>query len=262
MWSPRFDLANLQGDPAFRERSLSVDAAGTVELVERTQGTFAAPLDEQTFPFDRQELPIDVIIRGDDLDHVSLEFHGDDVEFSRAAVGVAMRGWDVGVVDLQSAPTRGLRGKSQAGVVGALTVHRQWLSVIPPVFIPLFSSMLIPLIAIWLQKVNDEGEFEVDAFELANILIGGLFAVIALNFTVNAEYATLASGDNTVNRLFGLNYASLAFAMMVVIGMFQYGIVGRLFGKYVQEQLYFALSWAMPVLSIGSAIAFLLVAMA
>jgi hypothetical protein len=118
------------------------------------------------------------------------------------------------------------------------------------------------MIAIWLQKVSDEGDFEVDAFELANIVIGGLFAVIALNFTVNSEYSSLASGDNTVTRLFALNYAALAIAMVINIGMFQYKLVERWFGKYVQEQLYWFLCGAVPALAFGAAATFLLVAWA
>ena len=34
----------------------------------------------------------------------------------------------------------------------------------------------------------EEGEFQIEAFEQANVIVGGLFAVIALNFTLNAEY--------------------------------------------------------------------------
>jgi hypothetical protein len=261
-WAPHVDLANLVGEPAFRERGLVVAASGETELLERTTGTFAAHLDERDFPFDHQALPVEVVVRDDDLDQVSLEFHGDDVAYSRADPEVEVRGWDVGLVDLRSRPIAGWHHRAHARVIASLLVERQWSTVMAPVFIPLFSSMLIPLIAIWLQKVSDDGEFEVDAFELANIVIGGLFAVIALNFTVNSEYATLASGDNTLSRLFALNYSTLAAAMVVDIGMFQFHFVGRWFGRFVEEQAYFALSWGIPVASLGTAVAVLLVAWA
>ena len=29
----------------------------------------------------------------------------------------------------------------------------------------------------------EEGEFQIEAFEQANVIVGGLFAVVALNFT-------------------------------------------------------------------------------
>ncbi len=261
-WAPRVELANLAGDPELRERGLTVDSAGHVELLERTTGTFTTTLDEREFPFDRQRLGVEVVVREADLEQVTLEFHGDDVAFSHVAPGVELRGWDPGPVDLASAPVPGWHDRSHARVIATLEVARQSATVMAPVFIPLFSSMVIPLVAIWLQKVSDEGEFEVDAFELANIVIGGLFAVIALNFTINSEYSTLAAGDNTVTRLFALNYLSLAAAMVVNLGMFQFGLVERWFGRFVQEQLYQVLWWALPAITLGTSVAVLLVAWA
>jgi hypothetical protein len=93
-------------------------------------------------------------------------------------------------------------------------------------------------------------------------VIGGLFAVIALNFTVGAEYPALSAADNTVTRLFGLNYLALATSLVVNLVLFRFGVVRRLFGKYVQEQLYLVLVWALPLLAIGTATAIVLVAMA
>jgi hypothetical protein len=260
--APRVEIDNLVGDPAFRERGLFVTKGGQIELLERTRGTFATTLDEQSFPFDRQALEVAVVVREASTEEVGLEFHGEDVAFSHAQEGVSLGGWSVGTVDLSAAPLLGWHEREHARVIASLNAQRLWMSVVPTLFIPLFSSLLIPMIAIWLQKVSDEGDFEVDAFELANIVIGGLFAVIALNFTVNSEYSSLASGDNTVTRLFALNYAALAIAMVINIGMFQYKLVERWFGKYVQEQLYWFLCGAVPALAFGAAATFLLVAWA
>ena len=119
----------------------------------------------------------------------------------------------------------------------------------------------LPLVAIWLNRVED-GEFKVPAFELANMVIGGLFAVIALNFTVGAAYPTLAAGDNTVTRLFGLNYMTLALSLSVVIAFYRFNFPRRLFGRYVEEQLFLFICWALPILTLGTSAAFLLVAAA
>jgi hypothetical protein len=124
-----------------------------------------------------------------------------------------------------------------------------------------FASLLIPLMAIYMNKVED-GDFQIDTFELCNIVIGGLFAVIALNFTVNSTYPMLGVADNTVTRLFGLNYLGLGAALAIIIALFRFDLVKRAFGKYVQEQLYLCIVWAGPVLVLGTAIALLLVAMA
>lgn len=143
----------------------------------------------------------------------------------------------------------------------SLDVRRLAGKTIPAIFIPLFASLFIPLLSMWLNKVDD-GEFQIEAFELANIIIGGLFAVIALNFTIGAEYPALSAADNTVARLFGLNYISLATSLVVNLVLFRFNLIGRLFGKYVQEQVYLYLVWALPLLAMSTATAFVLVAMA
>lgn len=56
------------------------------------------------------------------------------------------------------------------------------------------------------RKSGTGGAAPTEPFEQANVIVGGLFAVIALNFTLNAEYGMLGSTDNTVRRLFTLNY--------------------------------------------------------
>src|SRR5688572_21013674 len=128
------------------------------------------------------------------------------------------------------------------------------------IFLPLFASLLIPVLAIWLNRVED-GRFQIETFELTNILIGGLFAVIALNFTVNSVFQVLSSGDNPVNRLFALNYLTLGISLLVNVLLFRFQVVGRGLGQYVQEQFYLVLVWAIPLLALTMAASILLVAL-
>ena len=84
----------------------------------------------------------------------------------------------------------------------------------------------------------EEGEFQIEAFEQANVIVGGLFAVVALNFTLNAEYGMLSSSDNTVRRLLALNYLTLALSLVVNLTLFRFNLPMRWFGRYVQEQVF------------------------
>ena len=102
----------------------------------------------------------------------------------------------------------------------------------------------------------------VGSYLLVNIIIGGLFAVIALNFTIYSTYEMLGSADNPVSRLFALNYITLGIGLLVNVVMFRYGVIERLFGRYVQEQLYLVLAWAIPVTVLTAAGAVILVAIA
>jgi hypothetical protein len=110
-----------------------------------------------------------------------------------------------------------------------------------------------------MNNATAEG-FEVEAFELANMGIGGLFSVIALSFAIYTSYGVIAGGDNTVTRLFGLNYATLAMSLGIVVMLFRYNLAHRWWGRYVHEQVFKWLAWAMPVLTLGTSVAFLLVA--
>ena len=92
------------------------------------------------------------------------------------------------------------------------------------------------------------------------MIVGGLFAVIALNFTVNSS--ALGAGDNTVARLFALNYITLAMSFLVNLLMFRFRIIGRRFGPYIEEQAFLFIAWGVPVLAVSTAIAFVAVAYA
>ncbi len=261
IWTPDVEIANLIDEPTLRAHGLRIYPDGRVELMQRTAGHFGSAFDFQRFPFDRQLLRIELLSRRETSEVVVLDYRQDDLNFSRVAEGVEVEGWTMGLIDFTRAPSTGWHGETHGEVTVSLQIARQAGKSVPTIFIPLFASLFIPLLAMWLNKVED-GEFKIEAFELANIIIGGLFAVIALNFTIGAEYPALSAADNTVTRLFGLNYLSLATSLIINLLLFRFNLVMRVFGKYVQEQLYLYLVWALPVLAMGTATAIVLVSMA
>ena len=70
----------------------------------------------------------------------------------------------------------------------------------------------------------------------------------------------MATGDNTVTRLFALNYVALGVGLAIVVLLYRYHLPMRLFGRYIQEQMFSYLSWAVPLLAVGTAVAFIFVA--
>lgn len=261
IWTPEVALANLIDKPTYQVRRLRISPEGSVELLQRTSGQFTVSFDVQKFPFDRQELTVELVERREPLHRLTLVFRQDDVEFSRASDGVKIPGWRPGLLNLRSVPLPTWHGESQAQVRASLEVTRQSAKVVAGVFLPLLASLLIPLLALWLQRVED-GEIKIETFELSNILIGGLFAVIALNFTINSTYPALVEGDNTVNRLFGLNYLGLAVGLVINIVMFRFNLVGRLFGKHVLTRTFQFLTWGLPTVQLSTGAAIILLAMA
>jgi hypothetical protein len=261
MWVPRVELGNTIGAPTFRTVSLRIYPDGQVELMQRTSTKFATTFDPQRFPFDQQKLAAEVVVRGDDQDRVVLDYHQDDLDFSVTASDRKLDRWTLGLTNIRREPLPGLYDTLHSRLWVELQIRRRFTMAMAPIFIPLFASLLIPLMAVYMNRVED-GEFQIEAFELCNIVIGGLFAVIALNFTVNSAYPMLGDADNTVTRLFGLNYLVLGAALTIIITLFRFNLVQRACGKYVQEQLYLAIVWAGPLLVLATAIALLLVAMA
>jgi hypothetical protein len=261
MWVPKVELANAIGSPTFRTTSLRIYPDGQVELMQRSSTKFATSFDPQRFPFDQQKLALEIVVRGDDQDRVVLDYHQDDLNFSASGSDRTLRRWAPGLTNIRREPLPGLYGAMHSRLWVEMQIRRLFTMAMAPIFIPLFASLLIPLMAIYMNKVED-GEFQIDAFELCNIVIGGLFAVIALNFTVNSAYPMLGAADNTVTRLFGLNYLVLGAALTIIITLFRFNLVQRAFGKYVQEQLYLCIVWAAPVLVLATATALLLVSMA
>ena len=232
-----------------------------MSVIFRRAAPTALICDPQRFPFDQQKLAAEVVVRGEDQDRVALDYHQDDLTFSTAGSDRNLDRWQVGLTNIRREPLPGLYGVLHSRLWVELQIRRQFSMAMAPIFIPLLASLLIPLMAIYMNEVKD-GEFQIDAFELCNIVIGGLFAFIGLNFTVNSAYPMLGDADNTVTRLFGLNYLMLGAALAIIITLFRFNLVQRAFGKYVQEQLYLSIVWAGPLLVLATAIALLLVAMA
>ncbi len=260
MWVPAFELSNQRTRPTYTTSALWIESDGRVELIKRVSSDFAASTNVSRFPFDRQNLKLNIAAR-DDESIVELGFVQDDLDYSRRSKSAALDGWDLGAVTLRNEPAAGWRGASHGQVVASLEIARQSGIIVAAVFVPLFASLLIPMLAIWLNR-NDDGYFHIETFELVNIIIGGLFAVIALNFTVNSTYEMLSSGDNPVHRLLALNYLALGVGLLINVVLFRFGVVARLCGRYVQEQVYFALAWAVPAIAFATAISIVLTALA
>jgi hypothetical protein len=261
IWSPNVDLANLRGEPTRQSRSLRLYPDGRVELLRRVTGTFGSPLDVERFPFDRQQLRVELVSQHETEDKVTLDYRQDDLLFSRADPGIEIAGWVLGAVNMTRDPLAGWYGERYARLRVALEVDRRALETVPALFVPLLASLLIPLLAIWLNR-SINGEFEIKAFEMTNIVIGGLFAIIALNFTINSERSILASSANTISLLFGLNYLALAAALVINICLFRFNVVRAVAGRHVQHETVRYITWALPIAIVATAAALILIAAA
>jgi Neurotransmitter-gated ion-channel ligand binding domain len=261
LWTPPVRFANRIGEPTFSERRLRIYPDGRVETIARTTAVYKTPVDVSRFPFDHQVLQIELVVREDTVESVDLDYSSEDVEFSKAGKRVALSGWTPGLVNLKRELVAGWNGDRYAKVLVELDVRRDAGGTIATIFIPLFASLLIPFLATWMNRAEGGG-FEIEGFELANVIIGGLFAVIALGFTINSAFPLLAQSDNTVSRLLGLNYTALAVGLVITVAFYRYSLPARWFGAHVQEQMFRFLAWAFPVAFIATGLGFVAMAAA
>jgi hypothetical protein len=246
IWVPDVVLANQIGDPSKDQKGLRIFADGTVEMLRRITSMFKADVNMDRFPFDRQKLTIEAVVDDRSINEVTLKAAQSDLDFSRVARDVTLSGWRVGLIDLTMPPSAGWYNTNAARLIATVDITREPGLAVASMLIPLVASLLIPLLALWLNHL-EEGVFQVDTFELVNIVIGGFFAVIALNFTVLSSYPALADGNNAVMRLLTLNYGTLAIALVISILFGRFGVLASSFGVFVQEQTYKLLMWALPV---------------
>jgi hypothetical protein len=259
LWVPNVDIANRIETSGYVGHRLRIFADGQVETIVRATGRFKTDVDVQQFPFDKQGLKQTLIVRDQTTDEVVMQFDKEDQEFSRAFNSVRLDSWQIGDVELAADSASGWNGDRYSRVTASLVVTRYPSTGLTTIFIPLLASLLIPLLALWMNRTTPEG-FEVEAFELANMGIGGLFSVIALSYAVSSAYSSIAGSDNTVTRLFALNYATLAIALTIVVLFFQCNVVLRRFGPYVHEQAFRFVLWALPLLTLATSVAFVLIA--
>lgn len=254
IWTPKIRYLNLTSEPGAIERRLRIFSDGTVETIARITGTFGSSVSIEKFPFDHQKLTVEVAVFEDIREFVNFDFLANDLQFSKAANAVSIGGWSVGHVNLERGVIRGWNGDRYSKVNISLDIQRMSFGTVAAIFIPLFASLLIPFLAVWMNAAN-AGEFEIEAFELGNVVVGGLFAVIALGVTFSSAYPALVAEDNTVSRLLSLNYLALGIGVLIIVFVYRFKLIARWFGPYVQDEFYRILTWAFPLLFLATAIA-------
>jgi len=249
IWVPNYDIANLSGEPTANRYGLRMKYDGSIELLRRITGTFDIIFNVEKFPFDKQKLQLEIKSHKDIAERLSFEFSQEELDFSKIPERIDALGWNPILVDISTQRIESWHGEKNSQITVAMHIARLPGSAFGTIFLPLIASLLIPLFAIWLNKyVVEEGEFKVDAFELTSLNIGGLFAVVALNFTVTSTYPALAETDNCVMQLFTLNYLVLAISLAICILFYRFNLVKNWFGDYVQEEVFKYTNWALPLL--------------
>lgn len=260
MWIPSYDLVNMDGESSGVRYGIRISHDGSVEMLHRLTGRFKANFNVERFPFDYQSLSVDFQSHKLNDERLKFQLTQEELEFSRPPGKMEVTGWRNGLVTMKNQSTASWYGERNSGIMASLVVQRDPSSTYGIIFLPLLASLLIPLMVVWLNQA-EIGGFKVEAFELTNISIGGLFAVVALNFTILSSFGTLAGSSNCVNQLFTLNYFALGMSFVVNIVLYKFNVVARWYGDEVQAEFYRYVNWAMPALILIGTVVIMLYAM-
>jgi hypothetical protein len=149
VWNPRGMIVNDRGLSPKLPLVVHVDALGNVVYRQRFYGELAVDLDLKDFPFDTQQLPIDVI---------SYQYNPDEVRFSansRIAADVeafSVEGWSFRLLE----PNIGEYSVPAVGVVRpritfALEVQRNAQYYLLTMFLPMSLIVFMGWTAFWIQ---------------------------------------------------------------------------------------------------------------
>ncbi len=261
IWDPGIQFENLRDQRGqVVDEALWVDDHGLVEWVRRYRGQFEANFDVSNFPIDRQVLPFIFLSAEHDRHQVVLVDDAAATAFSDSAA-VSLDGWQVGTEEVITDLVTHWNGTTHSQVRYTITAQREPGDYIAPIFTPIAAVILVPILAIWLNRWHD-GRFAIESFEFMNIAVGGLFATIALTLAVYSSYPFLADGRNVVGRLFTLNYVLLAVSGVIILVLFrnQRGHHPP-FSPGVAVELFRAACWIMPAIAVTAVAAIVITAL-
>ena len=149
IWTPRGLIVNDRGLSAQLPLVTEVDAQGNVVYRQRLSGELAVDLDLKDFPFDTQQLPIDI---------VSYQYSPDEVRFSpnaRVAADVeafSVEGWSFRLLDTNfgefSVPAAGVVRPRLTFIVEAQRNAQYFLLTM---FLPMSLIVFMSWTAFWIQ---------------------------------------------------------------------------------------------------------------
>ena len=149
VWTPRGLIVNDRDLTPKLPRVVDVDALGNVVIRQRLSGELAVDLDLKDFPFDMQQLPVQVI---------SYQYSPDEVQFSRNARmaanidGFSVEGWSFKLVDADfgkfSIPALGVERPQVTFIVEATRNAQYYLLTM---FLPMSLIVFMSWTAFWIQ---------------------------------------------------------------------------------------------------------------
>ena len=151
IWNPELTLINRRSVHTFAPDVARIAANGQITIEARRFAEFASPLDLHEFPFDTQELRIDL---------ASTRYGPEEIELSldRETTGrlepFSIAGWEVDLGEARITSLDSRRGAKRARFVQNLTARRESGFFVMKVILPLSFIVLMASTVFWIHPEN------------------------------------------------------------------------------------------------------------
>lgn len=193
VWNPRLQIVNQQRVLRTFSDQVEIESSGRVTWRQRFWGSFSQPLALEDFPFDRQNLAIQIVAVGFGREEVNLRpspLSGVSGDYSIADWTVI--GHELGVQSLPLGPA----GSELPAVVLKLTAERHRGYYLVKVVLPLILIVIMSMLVFWIDPEQSGTQIGVATTAMLT-LIAYRFAVGAslpkLSFLTRLDYFILAS---------------------------------------------------------------------
>jgi hypothetical protein len=240
IWTPQISISNL--DKGGDERvALVIDSKGDVELLKRTSGRFRSAREFSRFPFDVQQLAVELRSPRFAATHIVFAQGVQDRRQSGVNSEVVIPNWRFEKwVGFALATRRGWTGRDHSVAFLTIRAHRDTAQYFFQLFLPFFTIMLFPPLALWVPKA--------EVMPRANMAFSGLFSLIAFSYSIFVRYPMLAAVDNVMVALLWVGYLYLAFVLGLIMTIHNPAFTSRFGGKHLWAEAVDYTTWAVPLL--------------
>lgn len=256
MWVPEVRLNNLVGrvEDQVSEEGLVLDGDGHVQWFRRLEAGFKTHLDHGAFPFERQVLPVELVCAQEDVQRLVLTYGSNLRDISNMQASDPI-GWHLSRLHVRPQTIRSWSGTTRSALTMEVEATREPRALFDSLFLPLLVTALIPMLALMMNHWNGR-RLVVEPFELAKLVLAGLFATITLNLATNSAYPHLLASYNLVSELFILDYLIQALALGVIVTFYRDQVrPDPRVDPYLARELYLACCWVVPLAALVTVIA-------
>ncbi len=241
MWTPDVSVANMDKGPTEDRTGIIIDSKGNVQMLRRLNARFKSALVFDRFPFDSQSLVVDLR---------SPRYPASQIVFTQGVAERQASGMNSDVVipnwrfdrslGFHVGARRGWTGRDHSEAEISITARRDAGQYIFQVFLPFFTIMMFPPLALWAPKV--------DVTPRANMVFSGIFSLIALSYSIFVRYPMLAAVDNVIVSMLWIGYLYLAGVLTLIMTIHNPSFTGRFPGKHVWAEAQAYTTWSVPIL--------------